>query len=511
MCDCALGETVDNHSTVRGRWIMSCSVRIDNGVPGSLVGDPDHDPDAQSTPLGLAAGTARQDHRMPEHSSDGQISRNDAALDTSVTESSTSTGTPDRTGPPGWRRHNRRERFRRALSLDTTSGALLLISAALAVLIANSPWRDAYHSFLAYEIGPESLHLHLSLSEWAADGLLAIFFFVVGVELKQEFVAGSLRDFRLAGVPIVAAVAGMITPALCYVAVVGALDPEALRGWAIPTATDIAFALAVLAIFGRGLPLALRTFLLTLAVVDDLLGITVIAVFYTESIDFVMLGCALLAIVAFGVVVRLSRSYRWLLLPLAVVAWAFMHASGVHATVAGVLLGLVVPALTIRGERLSRTELLDETIRPWSAGVALPLFAFAAAGVSVVGADEPLIQPVSIGIVVGLCVGKIAGVLGATALMTRLTPLRLPDSVGLRDLIPVGMLTGIGFTVALLIAELSFGEAEHAAPAKGAILIGSVIAACVAAIMLRWNARKARDPDMNRDGVVDTDLDVIGG
>ncbi len=452
---------------------------------------------------------------MPEHSSEGHISGSDASLDasldTSAPESTTSTGTPDRTGPPGWRRHNRRERFRRVLSLDTTSGALLLISAALAVIIANSPWREGYHSFLAYEIGPESLHLHLSLSEWAADGLLAIFFFVVGVELKQEFVAGSLRDIRLAGVPIVAAVAGMITPALCYVAVVGALDPEALRGWAIPTATDIAFALAVLAIFGRGLPLALRTFLLTLAVVDDLLGITVIAVFYTESINFVMLGCALLAIIAFGVVVRLSRSYRWLLLPLAVVAWACMHASGVHATVAGVLLGLVVPALTIRGERLSRTELLDETVRPWSAGVALPLFAFAAAGVSVVGADEPLVQPVSIGIVVGLCVGKIAGVLGATALMTRLTPLRLPDSIGLRDLIPVGMLTGIGFTVALLIAELSFGEADHAAPAKGAILIGSVIAASVAAIMLRWNARKARDPDMNRDGVVDTDLDVIGG
>ena len=404
-----------------------------------------------------------------------------------------------------------RERVRRYLSLDTTSGMLLLVSAAVAVVLANSPWRDAYHDFLAYEIGPESLHLHLSLGEWAADGLLAIFFFVVGVELKQEFVAGSLRDMRLAGVPIVAAVAGMVTPALCYVAVVGALDPEAVRGWALPTATDIAFALAILAIFGRGLPLTLRTFLLTLAVVDDLLGITVIAVFYTDSINFVMLGCALLAIAAFGAVVRLSRAYRWLLLPLAVVAWACMHASGVHSTVAGVLLGLVVPALTIRGEQLPRTEQLDEAVRPWSAAVALPLFAFAAAGVSLVGADEPLIQPVSIGIVLGLCVGKMVGVLGATALMTRFTPLRLPDAIGLRDLIPVGMLTGIGFTVALLIAELSFEEGAHAAPAKGAILVGSLIAAGAAAVLLRWNAHKTRDPDMNRDGVVDSDLDVIGG
>ncbi|MGV9857597.1 Na+/H+ antiporter NhaA [Gordonia sp. NPDC003425] len=405
----------------------------------------------------------------------------------------------------------RRERIRRSLSLDTTSGALLLTCAAIAVVWANSPWRETYHSLLEFDVGPESLHLHLTLGHWAADGLLAIFFFVVGLELKHEFVAGSLRDFRLAGVPIAAAVAGMVAPALCYVAVVGSLDPEALRGWAIPTATDIAFALAVLAIFGRGLPLALRTFLLTLAVVDDLLGITVIATFYTESIDFAMLGLSLVAIVVFAVLARMSWGYRWLMLPVALVAWGLMHASGVHSTVAGVLLGFVVPALPVRGEPESRTEMLDDTIRPWSSAVALPIFAFAAAGVSVVGSGESIIEPVSIGIVLGLCVGKVVGVLAGTALMTRFTPLRLPDSIGLRDLVPVGMLTGIGFTVALLIAELSFEDGPHAAPAKAAILIGSVIAAAVAAVLLRWDARRTRDADMNRDGVPDTDMDVIGG
>lgn len=406
----------------------------------------------------------------------------------------------------------RADRVRRWAALDTTSGALLLVAAAVAVVWANSPWRETYDSLLHVEVGPEALHLHLSLAHWASDGLLAIFFFVVGVELKREFVAGSLRDLKLAGVPIAAAVGGMVTPALCYVVVVALGDPEGLRGWAIPTATDIAFALAVLAIFGRGLPLALRTFLLTLAVVDDLLGIVVIATFYTEEIDFVMLAAALVAVALFAVLVR--QAWRWpVLIPVAVVAWGLMHASGVHATVAGVLLGFVVPAVAIRGEEQPRTERLDDAVRPYSAALALPVFAFAAAGVTVVGGDGSIVQPVSIGIVVGLVVGKLVGVLGSTWLMTTFTPLRLPDSIGIRDLLPVGLLTGVGFTVALLIAELSFeaGSDDHAAAAKAAILVGSVVSAILAAILLRWDARQARDPDMNRDNIPDIDKDVIGG
>ncbi|MBD0862243.1 Na+/H+ antiporter NhaA [Gordonia sp. zg691] len=408
---------------------------------------------------------------------------------------------------------SRGRRLQQWAALDTTSGALLLIAAAVAVIWANSPWRDSYDSLLSVEIGPQALHLHLSLAHWASDGLLAIFFFVVGVELKHEFVAGSLRDLRLAGVPIAAAVGGMVAPALFYVVVVALGDPEALRGWAIPTATDIAFALAVLAIFGRGLPLALRTFLLTLAVVDDLLGIIVIATFYTDEIDFVMLLGAILAVCVFAVLVR--QAWKWwpLLIPVALVAWGLMHASGVHATVAGVLLGFTVPAVAIRGERHPRTEVLGEAVRPYSAAIALPIFAFAAAGVTVIGGGGSIVQPVSVGIVAALVVGKVVGVLGSTWVMTRFTPLRLPDSIGLRDLLPIGMLTGVGFTVALLIAELSFegGSDDHATAAKAAILVGSVVSAALAAVLLRWDARQVRDADMNRDNIPDTDRDVIGG
>ncbi len=407
----------------------------------------------------------------------------------------------------------RRNRLRQCAALDTTSGVLLLITAAIAVVWANSPWRESYSSLLHTEVGPDFMQLDLSLAHWASDGLLAIFFFVVGVELKHEFVAGSLRDLKLAGVPIAAAVGGMVTPALFYVVVVALGDPEALRGWAIPTATDIAFALAVLAIFGRGLPMPLRTFLLTLAVVDDLLGIVVIATFYTDEIDFVMLGGALVTVAVFAVLVRGSWRLWPLFIPVGVVAWALMHASGVHATVAGVLLGFVVPAVAIRGEEMPRTERLDEAVRPYSAAIALPVFAFAAAGVTVIGGEGSIVQPVSSGIVLGLVVGKLVGVLGSTWLMTKFTPLRLPDAIGLRDLLPIGMLTGVGFTVALLIAELSFegGSDDHAAAAKAAILAGSVISAALAAALLRWDARQARDADMNRDDIPDINRDVIGG
>ena len=279
------------------------------------------------------------------------------------------------------------QRLRTWASRETTGGALLIGAALLALLWANSPWREAYASLSAAVVGTASLgpipvHLDLSLSTWAADGLLAIFFFVVGVELKHEFVAGSLRNPREAGVPMIAAVGGMAVPALLYVGVLAAFgDTGALHGWAIPTATDIAFALGVLAIFGRGLPIAIRTFLLTLAVVDDLLAIVVIAVFYTETIHWWSLTGALVCVALFAWHVR-SRTPRWfMLLPLALVAWTLMHSSGVHATVAGVLLGFTVPAIARHGEADSRTHTFEHTIRPFSQGLALPVFAFFAAGV----------------------------------------------------------------------------------------------------------------------------------
>ncbi|QAY63448.1 Na+/H+ antiporter NhaA [Xylanimonas allomyrinae] len=402
-------------------------------------------------------------------------------------------------------------RLAHTLARDTTGGMLLLGAAVLALAWANSPWHGAYEAVSGTVVGPRALHLDLTLAAWAADGLLAVFFLAVGLELKHELVAGSLRDAREAGVPILAAVGGMALPAALYAATVTLLhDAPARHGWAIPTATDIAFALAVLAVFGKGLPTAVRTFLLTLAVVDDLLAITVIAVFYSGDLHGLPLLGALAAVAAVGLLVRVRRPPLWALVPLGLTAWALLHASGIHATVAGVLVGFTVPARPVHGEAEARTHAAGRAIAPWSQGLALPVFAFFAAGVSLAGGGAVVGRPVALAVVVALVVGKLVGVLGTTALVTHLTPLRLAQGVGLRDLLPVGFLAGIGFTVALLVSELSFGQA--AAPtesAKAAVLGASVVAAALGAACLRWDARKARGPDMNRDGVPDDVVDRI--
>lgn len=405
------------------------------------------------------------------------------------------------------------QRLRAFVCRESVAGILLLLAAAIALIWANSPWRASYVELSAFTLGPAALHLDLTLAQWAADGLLAVFFLVVGLELKQEIVTGSLRNPRQAAVPVLAAVGGMVIPAVVFVAVLtvtGATD--ALRGWAVPTATDIAFALAVLAVFGKGLPRALRVFLLTLAVVDDLLAIIVIAVFYTGSVSYAWLLASLGCVAVFAWLTRRARTPWWLLLPVGLLAWGFMHSSGVHATIAGVLLGLVVPALPVHGEHHSRTHRFAECVQPLSAGVIVPVFAFFAAGVSLVDGDGPLAvlrQPVLTAIILGMILGKVIGVLGTTVLVTRLTPLRLPDAIGVRDLLPIGLLTGIGFTVSLLIAELAFPDGEHTSAAKFAVLAGSLTAATLGALALRLSARRARSRDMNEDGVIDVDTALI--
>src|SRR6476469_3743435 len=276
------------------------------------------------------------------------------------------------------------ERFSEILRKETVGGTLLLAAAGAALVWANSPWSGTYHTVAESAFGPESLHLRLSVSAWAADGLLAIFFFVVGLELKREFVAGDLRDPRRAALPIAAAIGGMVIPAGIFVAVtLGTGHPENIDGWAVPVATDIAFALAVLAVLSTHLPSALRTFLLTLAVVDDLLAITVIAIFYTETLSLGFLGLSLVSIGVFGLLVQRRIRSAWLLVPLAALAWTLMHASGGHATVAGVVLGFTVPVLGRYGHPTA--ELFEHKLRPVSAGFAVPVFAFFAAGVTVGG------------------------------------------------------------------------------------------------------------------------------
>ncbi|MEU4773708.1 Na+/H+ antiporter NhaA [Micromonospora sp. NPDC023644] len=399
------------------------------------------------------------------------------------------------------------------LRTETVGGGLLLLGAVIALVWANSPWEPAYAALGAWVpwSGGAALHLDLSLAAWAADGLLAIFFFVVGLELKREFVAGELRDPRRAALPVVAAVGGMAAPALIYLAVNAGGD--GLRGWAIPTATDIAFALAVLAVIGSHLPQGLRAFLLTLAVVDDLLAITIIAMFYTDDFSPLPLLAALAPIALFGLLVQRRKTWWWALIPLAVTAWTLMHASGVHATVAGVLLGFTVPVLRGKaGDSHGLAEHLEHRWRPISAGFAVPIFAFFAAGVSLRGADLGAIatDPIVIGVVAGLVLGKAVGIFGSTFLLARFTRAQLDEDITWTDLLGVALLAGIGFTVSLLIGELAFGPGSAADDnVKAAVLTGSVIAALLATVVLvRRNAAyrriaEAERVDADRDGVPD--------
>jgi Na+:H+ antiporter, NhaA family len=376
------------------------------------------------------------------------------------------------------------------LRTETTGGILLVAAAALALAWANSPWRAAYAELSELRVGPAALHLDLPLGTWAADGLLAIFFFVAGLELKREFVAGDLRDPRRAALPVAAALGGIAVPALIYVAVTAAGGGTGLAGWAIPTATDIAFALAVLAVISTHLPSALRVFLLTLAVVDDLLAITIIAVFYTARLAWIPLLLALVPLALFAVLVQRRVRSWWLLLPLAFATWVLVHESGVHATVAGVLLGFTVPVVRrAEGPGPGLAEHFEHRFRPLSAGVAVPVFAFFAAGVSIVdagGFGAALGDPVTLGVVGGLVAGKTVGVLGGTWAVQRFTRAQLAEGLSWWDVVGLSLLAGVGFTVSLLIGELAFGAGTPADDhVKIGVLLGSLTAALPAAVVLR--------------------------
>ncbi|MCQ1947868.1 MULTISPECIES: Na+/H+ antiporter NhaA [unclassified Arthrobacter] len=430
----------------------------------------------------------------------------------------------------GRRSYGETLRIGEILRQETVGGVLLLIATIAALIWANSPAADTYFAVRDFEIGYEPWHLKLSIGTWAADGLLAIFFFLVGLELKKEFIAGDLRDLRQAIVPIAAAVGGVIVPALVYVAVNLISGSDGLRGWAIPTATDIAFALAVLAVISSHLPSALRIFLLTLAVVDDLIAIAIIAFFYSEDVHLSYLLWMLLPLAAFTLLVqRVPRFFgtrRWpawvILLPLGVATWALMHASGVHATVAGVLLGFAVPVLR-RGpdrqklpadpEAPGLSEIFEHRFRPVSTGFAVPVFAFFSAGVALggwSGVASVVTDPVAIGIILGLVAGKPVGILLTTWAVTAGTRAKLDPDVRWIDLAGIGILGGIGFTVSLLVNDLSFEVGSlHNDDAKVGILVASVLAALLASALLtarnrRYRLIEAEDRrDDDQDGIPD--------
>ncbi|WP_309103429.1 Na+/H+ antiporter NhaA [Microbacterium sp.] len=407
------------------------------------------------------------------------------------------------------------------LRKESVGGLLLVVMAAIALIWSNSPLADSYFALRDFEIGYEPWHLRLSLGAWAADGLLAIFFFLVGLELKREFVVGDLRDIRTAVVPVAAAVGGIVVPALIYVIIVGP-QPELLRGWAVPTATDIAFAVAVLAIIGSHLPAALRLFLLTLAVVDDLIAIVIIAVFYTDDLNPMPIPGAILALALYGLLAQRRRGFflrnrfaAWLiLLPIGVVVWAFVHASGIHATIAGVALGFMIPVRSGTTdadgvETVGLAEEFEHRFRPLSAGFAVPVFAFFAAGVQVVGDGllDTLTHPVTIAIVCALVLGKPIGIVLSTWVSTKLTRSRMSDGLGWVDLAGVGVLAGIGFTVSLLVAELSFPRGLEHDSAKLAVLLASVLAAAAASVILGLRNRRYRA--IAEQEAVDADADGI--
>ncbi|MFJ8198802.1 Na+/H+ antiporter NhaA [Streptomyces sp. NPDC096152] len=399
-----------------------------------------------------------------------------------------------------------------ALRTETVGGVLLLLATLAALAWANIPaLRASYESVGDFHFGPSALGLHLSVAHWAADGLLAIFFFVAGIELKRELVAGDLRDPRAAVLPVIAALCGMAVPAVVYT-LTNAAGGGSLAGWAVPTATDIAFALAVLAVIGTSLPSALRAFLLTLAVVDDLFAILIIAVFFTDHLNFAALGGAAAGLAVFWLLLRAGVRGWYVYVPLAVVVWALMYNSGVHATIAGVAMGLMLRCTTRDGEEHSPGERVEHLVRPLSAGLAVPLFALFSAGVSLSGGalSDVFTRPETLGVVLGLVVGKAAGIFGGTWFTARFTRASLSDDLAWADVFAVAALAGIGFTVSLLIGELAFeGDAAMTDEVKAAVLCGSLVAATLATVLLKVRNAKyrrlceAEERDDDLDGIPD--------
>lgn len=362
------------------------------------------------------------------------------------------------------------------LRKETLGGGIALLAAAVAVLWMNLD-PSSYQHLRHHHLGP------LSLEHWAADGALTLFFYIAGLELKRELLVGSLRRPADAAVPMVAAICGVAVPALLYV-VVNRTDGGVanLEGWAIPAATDIAFALAVLAVVGSALPAPLRAFLLTLAVVDDLIVILIIAVFYTDSLDLVALGGAVLALAVFALCQQRRIRTSLVYLPLAATAWWLTHESGVHATVAGVALGLLTRVLPDEEERRSPAERLEHRLVPLSAGVAVPFFALMSAGVRL-DSGTSLTDPILLGVTLGLVLGKPIGILLGSWVVTRFTRAELDPDLGWRDLVGVAVLGGVGFTVSLLVSDLSFADVRQE-EAKTAVLLGSLLAATLGALLL---------------------------
>ncbi|QKJ85776.1 Na+/H+ antiporter NhaA [Paramixta manurensis] len=382
--------------------------------------------------------------------------------------------------------------IKRVLGNEATGGVVLILAAALAMLLANTTeTKAAYQAFLdapvAFHFGPLAIDKNVLL--WVNDALMALFFLAIGLEVKREMVEGALASREQAVFPLIAALGGMVAPALVFLAFNGH-DVVTRNGWAIPSATDIAFALGILALLGSRVPPVLKVFLLTLAVVDDLGAIVIIALFYTHQLSLSALAVAAAAIVVLAVLNRCRVRHTALYLLVGMVLWVAILKSGVHATLAGVIVGFFIPTAQQEGD--SPAKRLEHGLVPWVSWFILPLFAFANAGVSLSGISaSDIASRLPLGIVLGLLVGKPLGITVFCWLAVKLRIARLPAGCGIKDIAAVGVLCGIGFTMSIFIASLAYGDAHPAfiTLAKLGILSGSIISAILGFILLRWRLK----------------------
>ncbi len=378
---------------------------------------------------------------------------------------------------------------------DTTAGVLLVITTIAALIMQNSPLSEVYNSFLHTPVVIKFGNLEIAkpLLLWVNDGLMAIFFFLIGLEVKREVIEGHLSSISKVTLPIIAAIGGMIVPALIYIAFNGK-DSFALNGWAIPTATDIAFALGILALLGSRVPASLKVFLMALAIIDDLGAIVIIALFYTSELSTLSITIAAIALAVLFILNRLNVARKAAYILVGIVLWVSVLKSGVHATLAGVALAFMIPLKSTNssGKSFSMLKEMEHGLHYWVSLFILPLFAFVNAGVSLKGVSmQDMLNPVPLGIMLGLFLGKQLGVFGFSFIAIKLGFAKLPDSSNFKQLYGVAILTGIGFTMSLFIDSLAFNDTQiyHYAD-KLAILLGSFTSGVVGYIALRVFTKK---------------------
>jgi NhaA family Na+:H+ antiporter len=373
---------------------------------------------------------------------------------------------------------------------EAAGGVVLFVAAALAMVWANSPLSDSYESLWSTElrIGIGDVAISEDLRHWVNDGLMALFFFVVGLEIKRELVTGELNERRTAALPVLAAVGGAVLPAIIFVAVIA--GGQGAGGWAIPMATDIAFAVGVLALLGDRVSSGVKLFMLAIAVVDDIVAIAVIAAVYTDDLSLPWLAVAGLGILAIVALRRLGAANPLAYVPAGLVIWVAVHESGVHATIAGVVLGLLTPARPVGGREVLRE--LEHRLHPWTSLAVVPLFALANAGIALGGGvlSDAAESRVTWAIVIGLVLGKLAGIGGAAALGLRIGFGELPEGVRRGQVWGVAALGGVGFTVSLFIAQLAFEESALQEEAKVGIFAGSLVAAALGSFLLASVTRR---------------------